>query len=132
MIGTNTLSSTTIAQADYGMEGLVYELNYVGARLARDACDKVTAQDPKNPRFVVGAIGTTNRTASISPDVEDPSFRNCTFDELTEAYYEQVVALMDGGADLLSVETSFDTLNAKAALFAISEYSSHRNRRYGL
>ena len=90
MIGTNAFSSTTIAQADYKMEGLVYELNYMGARLARDACDKVTAQDPANPRFVVGAIGPTNRTASISPDVEDSACRNCTFDELVEAYYEQV------------------------------------------
>ena len=90
MIGTNTFSSTTIAQADYKMEDLVYELNYVGAHLARDACDAMTAKDKSNPRFVVGAIGLTNRTASISPDVEDPSCRNCTFDELVEAYYEQV------------------------------------------
>merc|ERR1719183_1523133 len=125
MIGTNTFSSTTIAQADYGMEGLVYELNYVGARLARQECDKITAKDPSRPRFVVGAIGPTNRTASISPDVEDPSCRNCTFDELVEAYYEQVVGLMDGGADILIVETIFDTLNAKAALFAIGEYLEH-------
>ena len=86
MIGTNTFSSTTIAQADYKMEGNVYELNYNGARLAREACDKMTAKDPTKPRFVVGAIGPTNRTASISPDVEDPACRNCTFDELVEAY----------------------------------------------
>merc|ERR1719424_1188033 len=125
MIGTNTFSCTTIAQADYKMENLVYELNYVGARLARDCCDKITAKDPTNPRFVVGAIGPTNRTASISPDVEDSACRNCTFDELVEAYYEQVVGLMDGGADLLIVETIFDTLNAKAALFAIGEYLEH-------
>merc|ERR1712151_146867 len=122
MIGTNTFSSTTIAQADYKMEDLVYELNYNGARLARQACDKITAKDPTRPRFVVGAVGPTNRTASISPDVEDPSCRNCAFDEPVEAYYEQVVAMMDGGADILIVETIFDTLNAKAALFAIGEY----------
>ena len=125
LIGTNTFSSTTIAQADYAMEGFVYELNYNGARLAREACDQVTAQDPTKPRFVVGAIGPTNRTASISPDVEDPACRNCTFDELVEAYYEQVVAMMDGGADILIIETIFDTLNAKAAAFAVGEYLEH-------
>eukprot|EP00668_Euglena_longa_P009059 GGOE01010899.1.p1 GENE.GGOE01010899.1~~GGOE01010899.1.p1 ORF type:complete len:1443 (+),score=573.59 GGOE01010899.1:106-4329(+) len=122
MIGTNTFSGTTIAQADYQMEGLVYELNYSAARLAREACDEVTAADPRRPRFVAGAIGPTNRTGSISPDVEDPSSRNVTFDELVQAYFEQVVGLMDGGADLLIVETIFDTLNAKAALFAITEF----------
>jgi 5-methyltetrahydrofolate--homocysteine methyltransferase len=125
MIGTNTFSSTTIAQADYKMESLVYELNYNGARLAREACDKFTAMDPTRPRFVVGAMGPTNRTASISPDVEDPSCRNCHFDELVEAYYEQIVALMDGGADILMIETIFDTLNAKAAVFAVNEYLEH-------
>merc|ERR1719191_2642378 len=125
MIGTNTFSSTTIAQADYKMEGLVYELNYNGARLARQECDKMTAKNPSHPRFVVGAIGPTNRTASISPDVEDSACRNCTFDELVEAYYEQVVGLMDGGADILIVETVFDSLNAKAALFAVGEYLEH-------
>jgi len=125
MIGTNTFSSTTIAMADYKMENLVYELNYNGARLARIACDEMTAKDPTRPRFVVGAIGPTNRTASISPDVEDPACRNCDFDELVEAYYEQVVAMMDGGADILIVETIFDTLNAKAAVFAIGEYLEH-------
>merc|ERR1719491_1964226 len=122
MIGTNTFSSTTIAMADYEMEDHVYELNYEGARLAREACDEVTAQDPKNPRLVVGAIGPTNRTGSISPSVEDPSARNVTFDELVEAYFEQVVGLVDGGSDILMVETIFDTLNAKAALYAIGEY----------
>lgn len=125
MIGTNTFSSTTIAQADYKLEGLVYELNYNGARLAREACDKFTAKDPSKPRFVVGAIGPTNRTASISPDVEDSSCRNCHFDELVEAYYEQVVGMMDGGADILMIETIFDTLNAKAAVFAVNEYLEH-------
>jgi 5-methyltetrahydrofolate--homocysteine methyltransferase len=113
MIGTNTFSSTTIAQADYDMEHIVYELNYEGARLAREACDEVTAMDPTKPRFVVGAMGPTNRTGSISPSVEDPTARNVTFDELVEAYYEQIVGLMDGGADILMVETIFDTLNPR-------------------
>ena len=122
LIGTNTFSATTIAMADYEMEDYAYELNYEGARLARKACDEVTAADPTKPRFVVGAIGPTNRTGSISPSVEDPSARNVTFDELVEAYFEQVVGLMDGGSDILMVETIFDTLNAKAALYAIGEY----------
>ena len=122
LIGTNTFSSTTIAQADYKMETLAYELNYAGARLARDACDEITKEDPTQPRFVVGALGPTNRTGSISPSVEDPAHRNVTFDELVESYFEQIVGLMDGGADILIVETIFDTLNAKAALFAIGEY----------
>ena len=122
MIGTNTFSSTTIAMADYEMEAYAYELNYVGARLAREACDEVTAKDPTNPRFVCGAIGPTNRTGSISPSVEDASARNVTFDELVETYLEQVVGLVDGGSDILIVETIFDTLNAKAALFAIGEF----------
>ena len=99
LIGTNTFSATTIAQADYKMEHLAYELNYAGARLAREACDEVTAADPTRPRFVVGALGPTNRTGSISPSVEDSAFRNVTFDELVKAYYEQAVALVDGGAD---------------------------------
>ena len=122
LIGTNTFSSTTIAMADYEMEAYAYELNYVGARLAREVCDEVTAKDPTKPRFVVGALGPTNRTGSISPSVEDPSARNVTFDELVETYMEQVVGLVDGGADILMVETIFDTLNAKAALYAIGEY----------
>jgi hypothetical protein len=128
MIGTNTFSSTTIAQADYELESLVYELNYHGARLAREACDEMTKKDPSKPRFVCGAVGPTNRTGSISPDVEDPASRNVTFDELVDAYYEQVVGLMDGGADILIVETIFDTLNAKAAVFAIGEYLEHTAR----
>jgi len=122
MIGTNTFSSTTIAMADYEMEAYAYELNYEGARLAREVCDEVTAKDPTKPRFVVGAMGPTNRTGSISPSVEDPAARNVTFDELVEAYFEQIVGLMDGGADILMVETIFDTLNAKAALYAVGEY----------
>jgi len=122
LIGTNTFSSTTIAMADYEMEDYAYELNYEGARLAREACDEVTAKDPTKPRFVVGAIGPTNRTASISPSVEDPAARNVTFDELVETYFEQVVGLVDGGSDILMVETIFDTLNAKAALYAVGEF----------
>jgi 5-methyltetrahydrofolate--homocysteine methyltransferase len=122
LIGTNTFSSTTIAMADYEMEAYVYELNYEAARLAREVCDEITANDPTKPRFVVGAIGPTNRTGSISPSVEDPAARNVTFDELVEAYFEQIVGLVDGGADILMVETIFDTLNAKAAVYAVGEY----------
>ncbi|KAJ3207529.1 hypothetical protein HDU67_007426 [Dinochytrium kinnereticum] len=119
MVETNTFSGTTIAQADYLMEDLAYELNKVSAEIAKKVCVEVTAQDPAKPRFVVGAIGPTNRTASISPSVENPSLRNVTFDELVEAYLEQVRGLLDGGSDILMVETVFDTLNAKAALYAI-------------
>ncbi|KAH8097255.1 methionine synthase [Aureococcus anophagefferens] len=111
--------------ADYKMEDLVYELNYDSARLAREACDEVTAMDPTKPRFVCGAIGPTNRTASISPDVNDPTTRNCDFDELVEAYYEQCVGLADGGCDIFIIETIFDTLNAKAACFAVNEFLEH-------
>jgi len=121
-IGTNTFSSTSIAMLDYDLSDYVYELNYKSAGLAREVCDEVTANDPSKPRFVVGAIGPTNRTGSISPSVEDPSIRNVVFNDLVDAYFEQVVGLMDGGADILMVETIFDTLNAKAALYAIGEY----------
>lgn len=122
IIETNTFSGTTIAMADYHMEDLVYELNYESAQLARHACDKYTAANPDKPRFVAGSIGPTNRTASLSPDVNDPGYRAVTFDELVDAYYEQVQALVDGGSDILLVETIFDTLNAKAALYAIDLY----------
>ncbi|KAI9227397.1 MAG: methionine synthase-like protein [Piptocephalis tieghemiana] len=124
MVETNTFSSTTIAQADYGLEHLAYQLNKEAARLALEACQEVTAQDPSRPRWVLGAIGPTNRTCSISPSVEDPSFRNITFDELVIAYKEQARGLLDGGAHILLVETIFDTLNAKAALYAIDELCS--------
>ncbi|MEQ8804904.1 MAG: homocysteine S-methyltransferase family protein [Rhodospirillales bacterium] len=117
---TNTFNATRIAQADYGTEALVYELNYEGARLARAAADAWTAKTPDRPRFVAGALGPTNRTASISPDVNDPGYRNVTFDALVETYTEAVRGLTDGGADILLLETIFDTLNAKAALFGIS------------
>ena len=119
---TNTFSGTTIAMADYGMEEIVYELNYESARLAREVADEFTAREPHKPRFVAGSIGPTNRTASLSPDVNNPGFRAISFDQLVEAYYEQVKGLTDGGCDVLLVETIFDTLNAKAALFAIDQF----------
>jgi 5-methyltetrahydrofolate--homocysteine methyltransferase len=119
---TNTFSGTSIAMADYHMEELVYELNFESAKIAREVADEFTAQNPAKPRYVAGSIGPTNRTLSLSPDVNDPGFRAVTFDELVDAYTEQVRGLVDGGADLLLVETVFDTLNAKAALFAIDQY----------
>jgi 5-methyltetrahydrofolate--homocysteine methyltransferase len=118
---TNTFSGTWIAQADYGLEKAVYDINFHSAKIAREVADEFTVSEPDKPRFVAGSIGPTNRTASISPDVNDPGFRGITFDELVLAYKEQVNALIDGGVDLLLVETIFDTLNAKAALFAIDE-----------
>lgn len=123
---TNTFSGTTIAQADYHLEDAVYDLNFQSARIAKEAADKYTAQQPDKPRFVAGSIGPTNRTASISPDVNDPGFRAVTFDQLREAYAQQAEALLDGGVDILLVETVFDTLNAKAALFAIQEVFDRR------
>jgi 5-methyltetrahydrofolate--homocysteine methyltransferase len=121
IVETNTISGTTIAQADYEMGGVVGELNRTAAQLARAAADAWTARTPSQPRFVAGAIGPTNRTLSMSPDVNDPGFRAVTFDEVRDAYVEQVHGLMDGGVDLLLVETIFDTLNAKAALAAIAD-----------
>jgi 5-methyltetrahydrofolate--homocysteine methyltransferase len=118
---TNTFSGTTIAQADYGLEYAVYEINYQSAKIAREVADELTAAEPHKPRFVAGSIGPTNRTASLSPDVNDPGFRAVTFDELKVAYHQQAKALIEGGSDILLVETVFDTLNAKAALFAIEE-----------
>ena len=126
IIETNTFSGTTIAMADYTMEDLVYELNFESARLAKEAAKEYTAKDPSKPRFVAGSMGPTNKTASMSPDVNDPGFRGVTFDELRMAYKQQGEALLDGGADLLLVETVFDTLNAKAALFAIEEIKEER------
>ena len=127
IIETNTFSATTIAMADYHMEDLVYELNFESAKIARKVCDEFTAKNPEKPRFVAGSIGPTNKTASLSPDVNDPGYRAITFDELRIAYKQQCEALLDGGADLLLVETIFDTLNAKAALFAIDEIQEERN-----
>ncbi|HRO15609.1 MAG TPA: homocysteine S-methyltransferase family protein, partial [Paracoccus sp. (in: a-proteobacteria)] len=120
IVETNTFSSTTIAQADYGMESRVFDLNREGARLVRRALDRAAAQDGR-PRWVAGALGPTNRTASISPDVNDPGFRAVTFDQLRVAYGEQIRGLIEGGADLILIETIFDTLNAKAAIFAAEE-----------
>lgn len=120
MVETNTFGATTVAQADYDMQDLAKEMNLASARIARAACDKFST--PEKPRFVLGALGPTPKTASISPDVNDPGARNVSFEELRSAYYEQVQALVEGGADALLVETIFDTLNAKAALFAIDEY----------
>src|SRR5450830_1886445 len=120
MIETNTFGATRVAQADYDMADLAFEMNLASAKLARAACDKFST--PDKPRFVLGALGPTPKTASISPDVNDPGARNVTFEQLRAAYYEQVEALVQGGADALLVETIFDTLNAKAALFAIDEF----------
>jgi len=127
IVETNTFSGTTIGMADYHLEDLVYELNFESAKIAREVADEFTAKNPEKPRFVAGSIGPTNRTASMSPDVNDPGFRAVTFDELRIAYKQQVEALIDGGVDLLLVETIFDTLNAKAALFAIEEVKEERN-----
>ena len=127
IVETNTFSGTTIAMADYGMEDLVYELNYESAKIARRVADEFTLKTPEKPRFVAGSIGPTNRTASLSPEVNRPEYRAVTFDELRIAYKEQVEALIDGGCDVLLVETIFDTLNAKAALFAIEEVKEERN-----
>lgn len=127
IVETNTFSGTTIAMADYHMENLVYELNYESARIAKKVADEFTTKEPNKPRFVAGSIGPTNKTASMSPDVNDPGYRAISFDDLRIAYKQQVEALLDGGADLLLVETIFDTLNAKAALFAIEEVKEERN-----
>jgi 5-methyltetrahydrofolate--homocysteine methyltransferase len=134
LLETNTFNATSISQADYHLEHLVYELNKAGARVARDCCDAVEAQQvrdggPDKPRFVIGVLGPTSRTASISPDVNDPGFRNTSFDELRGTYREAIEGLIDGGADTLMVETIFDTLNAKAALYAIEEVFDARGGR---
>lgn len=126
IIETNTFSSTRIAMADYQMEEWVYELNYQSAKIAKEVAQEITATNTQKPRYVAGALGPTNRTASMSPDVNDPGYRAVTFDELRIAYREQVLALLDGGVDILLVETVFDTLNAKSALFAIEEIKEER------
>ncbi len=130
LIETNTFNAQRISLADYGMEALAYEFNLESARLARQACDAMTEKTPDRPRWVLGALGPTNRTASISPDVNDPGKRNVTFDELVEAYLEQARGLVDGGSDLLIVETIFDTLNAKAAIFALETLFEEHERRW--
>ena len=132
IIETNTFSATRVAQAEHQCEPLVREMNLASARLAKEACAIYTAKDPAKPRFVAGALGPTNKTASLSPDVNDPGFRAIGFDDLVAAYAEQVEALLDGGVDLLLVETIFDTLNAKAAFYAIEEVFDRRGSRVPL
>lgn len=127
IIETNTFSSTTIAQADYDMQSLAYELNVASAKCARMAADEYTKMNPQKPRFVAGAIGPLNKTLSLSPDVNNPGYRAVSFDEVATAYEEQIKGLVDGGVDLLLIETIFDTLNAKAAIFAIKHFFRNNN-----
>ncbi|KTF38372.1 homocysteine S-methyltransferase family protein [Xanthomonas vesicatoria] len=129
LLETNTFNATSVSQADYHLEHLVYELNKAGAQVARACCDEVEALTPHKPRFVIGVLGPTSRTASISPDVNDPGYRNTSFDALRQTYREAIEGLIDGGADTLMVETIFDTLNAKAALYAIEEVFETRGGR---
>ncbi|MDR1936480.1 MAG: methionine synthase [Candidatus Accumulibacter sp.] len=130
ILETCTFNATALSQADYRLESVVHELNVAGARLAREVCDEFTARDPEKPRFVAGVLGPTSRTASFSPDVNDPGYRNVSFDQLVEAYSEAVDGLTEGGVDILLVETIFDTLNAKAALFAIERFFDAAGRRW--
>ncbi len=129
IVETNTFSGTSIAQLDYGLEEYAYDINFHGAKIAKQVAMEFTEKEPHKPRFVAGSIGPTNRTASISPDVNDPGFRNINFEQLSAAYQEQAKALMDGGVDLLLVETVFDTLNAKAALYAINQVFKKLNKK---
>ncbi len=128
IIETNTFSSTVIAQADYDMQEFAYEMNVASAKCGRNAADRYTEKDPAKPRFVAGAIGPLNKTLSLSPDVNNPGFRAVTFDEVAAAYTEQIKGLVEGGVDLLLIETIFDTLNAKAAIFAIKNYFRKENK----
>ena len=128
IIETNTFSSTSIAQADYDMQSVAYEMNVASAACARKAADEYTLKDPSRPRFVAGAIGPLNKTLSLSPDVNNPGYRAVTFDEVAAAYLEQVKGLVEGGVDILLVETIFDTLNAKAAIYAIKKYFREENK----
>jgi 5-methyltetrahydrofolate--homocysteine methyltransferase len=130
IIETNTFSGTTIAQADYGLEDWVYEINFQSAKIAREVADEYTAKNPDKPRFVAGSMGPTNKTASISPDVNDPGFRGITFDELVVAFKQQCKALIEGGVDILLFETIIDTLNAKAALYAAQELFDEMGKKY--
>ncbi|MCB1803402.1 MAG: homocysteine S-methyltransferase family protein, partial [Gammaproteobacteria bacterium] len=127
IIETNTFNGTRVSMSDYDMQELAHEINLAATRLAREACDKYST--PDKPRFVAGVLGPTSRTLSISPDVNDPGYRNISFDELVEQYYEATDALVEGGADILLVETIFDTLNAKAAIFAIEKYFDDKGLR---
>ncbi len=129
IIETNSFSGTSIAQSDYSLDHIAYQLNKASAKIAKKAANKFTKQDPQKPRFVAGAIGPTNKTASLSPDVSNPGYRAITFDQLKDAYKEQVRGLIDGGVDVLLVETVFDTLNAKAALYAIQELADETEKR---
>ena len=126
---TNTFNSTSISQADYHMESLVHELNYEGARLARELADRKSNETPERPRFVLGILGPTNRTASISPDVNNPGFRAVSFDDLAHSYREAAIGLIEGGSDAIMIETVFDTLNAKAALYALERLFDDRGYR---
>ena len=129
LVETNTFSATSIAMADYHLEDVVHDLNVASARLAREAADEAMKLDPTRPRFVAGAIGPTNRTGSLSPDVNDPALRNVTFDQLVDAYHAQIVALVEGGVDILMPETTFDTLNLKAAIFALEQFFDSSGKR---
>jgi 5-methyltetrahydrofolate--homocysteine methyltransferase len=131
IIETNTFSSTTIAQADYDMQSVAYEMNVASAKVARKAADEFTRQNPDKPRFVAGAIGPLNKTLSLSPDVNNPGYRAVTFDEVVAAYYEQIEALAEGGVDIFLIETIFDTLNAKAAIYAVKKFERERAKNYG-
>lgn len=131
-VETNTFNANRISQADYALEDCSYELNKASAELAKEVCEAFTQQTPDQPRFVIGVLGPTNRTASISPDVSSPGYRNITFDQLTEAYQEAVCGLLDGGADLIMIETVFDTLNAKAAIYAVQEEFARRGAKWPL
>lgn len=128
IIETNTFGATTVAQADYHLEHAVYDINFHGAKIAREVCDEFTAKNPDKPRFVAGSMGPTTKLASMSPDVNDPGFRAITFDELKESFKEQAKGLMDGGSDFLLVETITDTLNSKAAMYAIDELAEEMGR----
>ena len=130
LIETNTFNANRISQADYSLEEVSEEINFEAARIAREACDEIEKDTPDKPRFVVGTIGPTNQTASISPDVSSPGYRKVTFDDLVETYTEAVRGLLEGGADLLMIETIFDTLNAKAAIFAIEKEFARREERW--
>ena len=130
MVETNTFSGTTIAQADYHLEHLVDDINFQSAKIAREVADEITAKEPHKPRFVAGAIGPTNRTLSLSPDVNDPGYRAVIFDELVVAYKQQARKLLEGGVDVLLIETIFDTLNAKAALFAVDELFEELGKKW--
>ncbi len=128
IVETNTFSGTTIAQADYELEDAVYDINFESARIAKEACESFTQKNPDKPRFVAGAMGPTNKTASMSPDVSRPEYRAISFDELATAYKQQAKGLIEGGADLLLIETVFDTLNAKAAIFGVLELYEEKGK----